>query len=125
MNLLTVEEARSLDGEAIERYGVPGLILMENAGRGAASFFHEFFHKYFPGPVLVVCGKGNNGGDGYVIARHLELWGWQVQVLVLAEHEAIGGDARINLEILLKTDMTVHFAANEERFQATKASLGR
>ncbi|MBQ6668824.1 MAG: NAD(P)H-hydrate dehydratase [Deltaproteobacteria bacterium] len=125
MKLLTVEEARALDGEAIKHYGVPGVVLMENAGRGAACFFHEFFHKHFPGPVLVVCGKGNNGGDGYVIARHLELWGWQVQVLVLAEHEAIGGDARINLEILLKTDMTVHFAANEERFQATKASLGR
>ncbi|MBR5998159.1 MAG: NAD(P)H-hydrate dehydratase, partial [Deltaproteobacteria bacterium] len=125
MNLLTVEEARVLDGEAIKHYGVPGVVLMENAGRGAACFFHEFFHRYFPGPVLVVCGKGNNGGDGYVIARHLELWGWQVQVLVLAEREAIGGDARINLEILLKTEMAVYFAADEEQFQAAKASLGR
>jgi len=100
MKLLTSDEMRSLDRKAMEKYGVPGLILMENAGRGAAEYFAGYFSDLRPGPALILCGKGNNGGDGYVIARHLENLGWRVRVLVLAERENIGGDARVNLEIL-------------------------
>jgi NAD(P)H-hydrate epimerase len=121
MKLVTTEESRLLDRQATEEYGVPGLVLMENAGRGAALCFHDVFPSCRPAPVLVVCGKGNNGGDGYVIARHMENLGWQVRVLVLAGHEAIAGDARTNLDILLKSGTEVVFAPDEERLAAVLA----
>ncbi|MBN1140743.1 MAG: NAD(P)H-hydrate dehydratase [Deltaproteobacteria bacterium] len=123
MKLVTAEEMRLLDREAIEGYGVPGVVLMENAGRGAARCFDDFFRPLRPGPALVVCGKGNNGGDGYVIARHLENLGWQVAVLALAEREAVAGEARINLEILLRSGIEVVFAPDAERLDAATARL--
>lgn len=113
MVLLTAAQMRQLDSEAIDTYGVMGRVLMENAGRGASDFFEEHFASRHPGPVLVVCGKGNNGGDGYVMARHLANRGWQVTVLVLAERESLQGDARANLEILLAAEEQVLFAPDE------------
>ncbi|NLC71074.1 MAG: NAD(P)H-hydrate dehydratase [Desulfuromonadaceae bacterium] len=112
MKLVTAEEIRLLDRHAMDDYGVPGVVLMENAGRGAALYFHDFFRSLHPGPLLVVCGKGNNGGDGYVIARHMENLGWKIRVLVLAERKAVSGDARVNLEILLRSGMEVDFAVD-------------
>ena len=114
MKLLTADEMRNLDRKAIETYGVPGLTLMENAGRGAAEYFSRFFQALCPGPALIVCGKGNNGGDGYVIARHLENLGWQVRVLVLARRDDIGGDARVNLDILHHSGADVVFAPDQK-----------
>ena len=114
MKLLTADEMRCLDREAIEKYGVPGLTLMENAGRGAAEYFSGFFAELRPGPVLIFCGKGNNGGDGYVIARHLENLGWKFRVLVLARREDITGDARVNLEILHESGADVVYAFDQE-----------
>ena len=118
MKLLTADEMRSLDREAIERYGVPGLALMENAGRGAAGYFAEIFADLRPGPALIFCGKGNNGGDGYVIARHLENMGWRVRVLVLAKREEIKGDARVNLEILHQSGADVVYAPDSKNLAA-------
>jgi len=116
MKLLTAQQMRDLDQTAINAFGVPGIVLMENAGRGAARIIDERYQSLFPGPVLVVAGKGNNGGDGYVIARHLENWGWLVKTVVLAEHGAIQGDAAINLAVLLNAQADVEFAADEETF---------
>ncbi len=110
MKLLTAQQMRELDRRAIEEAGVPGVVLMENAGRGAADRFGECFAASFPGPVLILCGKGNNGGDGHVIARHLRNRGWQVRSLVLAAHDQVVGDAGINLEILLRSGAEVVFA---------------
>ncbi|WP_316347092.1 NAD(P)H-hydrate epimerase [Desulfuromonas acetoxidans] len=107
---------RELDQTTINDYGVPGIVLMENAGHGAARFIAEHYQHLFPGPVLVVAGKGNNGGDGYVIARHLENWGWTVKVVVLAEHDAIQGDAAVNLNVLLNSQADVVFAADGDSF---------
>ena len=69
---LTRNQVRSIDAQAIADYGLPGIVLMENAGRGAAEILVELGAK---GPVVICAGKGNNGGDGFVIARHLELRG--------------------------------------------------
>src|SRR5436309_6607381 len=76
MATLTRAQVRELDRRAIEEYGVPGVVLMENAGRGAA----EVLMRLNPErkPVLIYCGPGNNGGDGFVIARHLDIHGWPV-----------------------------------------------
>src|SRR5437588_674451 len=76
MTTLTRAQVRELDRRAIEEYGVPGVVLMENAGRGAA----EVLMRLNPvrKPILIYCGPGNNGGDGFVIARHLDIHGWPV-----------------------------------------------
>ena len=63
------DEVRAVDRRAIEEYGIPGVVLMENAGRGAAELLVELG---IDGPVIICAGRGNNGGDGFVIARHLE-----------------------------------------------------
>lgn len=110
MKLLTAKQMRDLDHRAINDYAIPGIVLMENAGRGAADSIHRRYCSQCPGPVLIVSGKGNNGGDGYVIARHLENRGWAVTTLVLAERTQVTGDAAVNLDALLKSGATVLFA---------------
>lgn len=113
MKLLTTAQMRELDRQAIEDLGVPGVVLMENAGRGAAERLSRRYAELFPGPVLILAGRGNNGGDGYVIARHLNNWGWQVQTLVLAEPATIIGDASVNLDILIRMGGQVAFVPDE------------
>jgi ADP-dependent NAD(P)H-hydrate dehydratase / NAD(P)H-hydrate epimerase len=94
--VLSREEARALDRAASDRGGVPSLALMENAGRGAArAILSEYASaKRF----LVLAGRGNNGGDGYVVARHLAAAGGRVRVLTTTDPDAATGDARTNLE---------------------------
>jgi NAD(P)H-hydrate epimerase len=88
---------RALDTWAIEEQGIPGIELMERAGTGMA----DVIERQAPaGRVVVVCGKGNNGGDGFVVARVLRERGREVQVLTLAEPDEYRGDARTNLQRL-------------------------
>ncbi len=94
----SVDMMREMDRKAIEEYKVPGIILMENAGRGA---FEMIMEEEAPEKVSVFCGKGNNGGDGCVIARHLMNSGVEVDLYLLARKEDIKGDARANLDILI------------------------
>lgn len=110
MKLLTASEMRELDRQAIEDWQLPGIVLMENAGQATADQLEEHFSDLWPGPVLIVAGKGNNGGDGYVIARHLMNRGWDVSVLVLSADEAIKGDARVNLDVLTRAFADLYFA---------------
>lgn len=114
MKLLTAEQMKELDRRAIEECAVPGLVLMENAGHGAAQIVNERYSLLRPGSVLVVTGKGNNGGDGYVMARHLENMGWNVQTLVLASRCDIAGDAATNLNILEHNHHVLHYALNDD-----------
>src|SRR5437764_7349943 len=89
---LSRDEVRELDRRAIEGFGVPGIVLMENAGRGCA----ELLMKLNPDkkPVVILCGPGNNGGDGFVIARHLDNQGWQVSIRLWADSEKV--DRRVD-----------------------------
>ena len=96
-NSLTREEVRAVDRLAIDEFGMIGLVLMENAGRGAAE---RLIQLGIDGTVVVCAGKGNNGGDGFVIARHLELLGCDVRVLLLANPSDLSGDAAANWRIL-------------------------
>ncbi|PLX74509.1 MAG: bifunctional ADP-dependent NAD(P)H-hydrate dehydratase/NAD(P)H-hydrate epimerase [Desulfuromonas sp.] len=116
MNLLTAKQMRELDRTAIEEWGVPGLVLMENAGKATVDQIVENFAPFFPGPVTIFAGKGNNGGDGYVIARHLMNRGWEVALLVLAEPGQVGGDAGTNLDILVKSGADIEYAADIDAF---------
>jgi NAD(P)H-hydrate epimerase len=113
MKLLTANEMRELDRRAIEEIGIPGVVLMENAGRAVVKEISGRYADLAPGPVLVLAGKGNNGGDGYVIARWLRQWGWQARTIVLAAAEQIGGDAAIQLRALLASGGEVVFAPDE------------
>jgi ADP-dependent NAD(P)H-hydrate dehydratase / NAD(P)H-hydrate epimerase len=90
-------EQRALDEWAIHERGIPGLELMERAGTGLADLAGELVPG---GRVVVVCGKGNNGGDGLVVARVLRERGWEVDVLLLGAGDELQGDARTNLERL-------------------------
>lgn len=103
--MLTREQVRAVDRIAIEDYGVPGVVLMENAGRGAA----EMLLDQSPlGRILIICGKGNNGGDGFVIARHLDNAGVDVRVVLLTEPEELTGDAATNYRIVEKMGLVIH-----------------
>ena len=79
--ILTRDQCREIDRVAIEEYGISGLVLMENAGRGCVDVLERLG---IDGPVIILCGKGNNAGDGFVIARHLEIRGYACRVLLLA-----------------------------------------
>ena len=98
MFTLTRDEVRELDRRAIDGFGVPGIVLMENAGRGCA----ELLMRLNPAraPAVILCGPGNNGGDGFVIARHLDNAGWPVKVHVVARHNRQAGDADVNFDLL-------------------------
>ncbi len=88
---LSREEVRSIDKRAAEELGLPTLVLMENAGRGAALALRE--RAEASARVVIACGPGNNGGDGGVVARHLDAWGYPVRVVWFAHKDKLSGDA--------------------------------
>src|SRR5687767_34111 len=94
---LTRDQAREIDQRAADELGLPSILLMENAGRGVADKLCELG---ISGQVIVVCGKGNNGGDGFVVARHLELRGRAVEVWLFADPVTLEGDALMNYRVL-------------------------
>jgi NAD(P)H-hydrate epimerase len=100
----TRAQSRRVDQLAQEEFGFSGLVLMENAGRGVADVLCQLG---IAGTVVICCGKGNNAGDGFVIARHLDLRGHKVRVLLWAEAEELTGDAATNYQILCKTDVPI------------------
>ena len=96
---LTREQVRAFDKHAIEQLGIPAVVLMENAGRGTAQVLQSLgIH----GPVVICCGKGNNGGDGLVIARHLASAGFSTLSLLFAWPEGLSPDAAIQWNIVQK-----------------------
>jgi NAD(P)H-hydrate epimerase len=118
---LSREEVRMLDRRAIEEFGVPGVVLMENAGRGTAELLLSLgIHR----KVVICCGKGNNGGDGFVIARHLDNRGTPVRVLLFARPEDLSGDAAVNYRIIARAGlpMVIH-AGNPVDDKAVRADL--
>jgi len=99
MKPLTRAEVREVDRRAIEEFGLPGIVLMENAGRNAALLLHE---RAPAARVAIVCGKGNNAGDGFVIARHLANLGHDVRLLLACDPAEYRGDAAINWHVVEK-----------------------
>jgi NAD(P)H-hydrate epimerase len=124
----TREQIRELDKIAVQQYGIDGLILMENAGRWCARTAARMLGGASGKSVAVVCGPGNNGGDGFVIARHLSNWGADVRVVLLARVEdAPGGshEAAANLHILLNMGIAVSEALSaEEAARTIRACAG-
>ncbi|GIW78968.1 MAG: NAD(P)H-hydrate epimerase [Gemmatales bacterium] len=97
MHYLSRDEAREIDRRAIEEFHVPGIVLMENAGRNAAEILR---HLGVAGPVHLCCGKGNNGGDGFVIARHLHNHDIDAVIHIFFDPTTLKGDASTNFQIV-------------------------
>lgn len=97
-------ETREVDRRAVEEFGMSSLVLMENAGRGVADMLCQWDAR---GPVVICCGKGNNGGDGFVTARHLDLRGITVRVLLWVEPRDLTGDAAANFKIIEKAGLAI------------------
>lgn len=111
MKVVTAAEMREIDRLTTEQYGVPSLTLMENAGTAVAEFARKHFQFK---TACVVCGKGNNGGDGFVAARKLHEAGRQVSVIVLAKAaEDLRGDAA---EMFKKLPLVPLWVSEEEHF---------
>lgn len=106
MPVATREQIRAFDRLAVEQLGIPGIILMENAGRQIAEVAREMIVGQNP-HVLVLAGSGNNGGDGFVVARHLAIDDVFAKIILLADRNAIQGDADANLRILEAMDFEV------------------
>ena len=123
MKVLTADQMKTLDRRTIHEIGIPGIFLMENAGRGATEAILRRFPNLLRKRVAVIAGKGNNGGDAFVIARHLINRGVKVNIFLLAEKKAIKGDAKTNLDILTKAGIQVKGLATLGEFEAIRDDL--
>lgn len=104
------EQIRRVDEVAIRQWGIPGLVLMENAGRGVADVMCELGIE---GKVVIACAKGNNGGDGFVLARQLNVRGFEVEVLLCCESSDLTGDALATFSWLQRCDVEVHVLSQQ------------
>src|SRR3989339_2084787 len=103
----SAEQMREIDRRATEEFGIPGLVLMEHAGKAVADASASL-SKPFEGTAAVICGTGNNGGDGFVAARHLYNRGYDVIVFLTKDENQIKtNDAQVNLNILKKMNIPV------------------
>lgn len=120
MNPVTHEQVRAFDIHAIEQLGIPAAVLMENAGRSAAQVLQALgIH----GPVVIACGKGNNGGDGLVMARHLANWGFDVRALLFADPEELSPDAALQWNIVQAMELPAEIWADEQLDDAMLTSM--
>ena len=122
MLALSRDQVRRIDRLAIEKYGIPGVVLMENAGRSAADVVLQLIRNDLRLPattrVGIFCGGGNNGGDGYVIARHLHHANAIVTVFAATPLEKLSGDAAINATIVQRMNLPVRPVANSAELAA-------
>jgi NAD(P)H-hydrate epimerase len=123
MKILTAEEMREVDRLTTERYGIPSLTLMENAGKSVADFVAARFRRLESRRIVVLCGKGNNGGDGFVTARHLADAGATPVVILVAGEDEIRGDAAANRERWRKFGGETRVAHTAAGWQAAKAEV--
>ena len=116
MILVTANEMQQMDRRTIESFGIPGRVLMENAGRGATRFFFNQFSDLANKRVGVIAGRGNNGGDGFVIARYLNQSGVAAKVYLLATSTQVRGDAAANLKLLKPLEIPLIEIPDESSF---------
>lgn len=124
MKVLTASEMREVDRLTTERYGIPSLTLMENAGRGVAEFVRARFQHLERRNIVIVCGKGNNGGDGFVAARHLLAMGAKPIVFLLAGPESLQGDAAANCRRWEEGRGELRVVRDAAAWQASKSAIG-
>ena len=123
VKVLTASQMREVDRITIEELGVPGMVLMENAGSSVVRVLEEKFPPLAQERITILCGKGNNGGDGFVVARHLKMKGHSPHVILFADPGILKGDARSNYDILLKNRITPAMARNADEWARLRAEL--
>lgn len=124
MKLVTGQEMKSLDQQVIDYYGVPGVVLMENAGLCAVEAIQDFLQgELCSKRILIFAGKGNNGGDGFVIARHLVNAGADVKVYLICRPEDLQGDALVNYNILQRMQVKTYLLLSAKDLQRADIAL--
>jgi ADP-dependent NAD(P)H-hydrate dehydratase / NAD(P)H-hydrate epimerase len=117
MRILNTEQMREADRRTIEDLGLPSIVLMENAGRQTVAAMEAALDRLGSSRVAVLCGRGNNGGDGFVVARTLAQRGVEALVFLLGRVAEVQGDARTNLEVLGRLGLTVVEITNEQDWE--------
>jgi hydroxyethylthiazole kinase-like uncharacterized protein yjeF len=123
MKVLTAEQMREADRLTTERYGIPSLQLMENAGAAVADYLAQAFPDLSTRAILVLCGKGNNGGDGFVVARRLRERGAPSRVFLFAEPSAVRGDAAANLQLWQAGGGELHVVTSKSEWATAREAL--
>jgi hydroxyethylthiazole kinase-like uncharacterized protein yjeF len=123
MRILTAEQMREADRRTIQDIGIPSLVLMENAGRQTVAAMESIFQDLAERRIAILSGKGNNGGDGFVVARTLYQRGIDLSVFLVGQVAEVKGDARINLEILGRLGITVVEIADEGAWELHSSEI--
>lgn len=122
MTHLTRAQVREIDRLAIEKYKIPGIVLMENAARAAVEVACDMLDGNCVGQIIVLCGGGNNGGDGLAVARHLHNLGGDIFIALTTNPSKLKGDAKINWDIIEAMKIKT-FPADPERIVTSRAVL--
>jgi NAD(P)H-hydrate epimerase len=125
MRVLNTQQMREADRRTIDEIGIPGIVLMENAGRQAVAAMEAAFEDLPTSHVGVLCGLGNNGGDGFVVARTLVQRGVETSVFLLGGVADVRGDARTNLEVLGRIGLTVVEITNAQEWELHFSEISR
>jgi len=123
MKLVSVKEMRKIDRMAIKELGISGVVLMENAGQSVVSAMEDFFGLENVHKVTIVCGKGNNGGDGFVVSRYLINQKISVDVYIMGTVSSIVGDAKKNLDIIVGLGLKPKIIKNKNDLRKLRLSL--
>jgi hydroxyethylthiazole kinase-like uncharacterized protein yjeF len=123
MKILTAAQMQEVDRATTERFGVPSLTLMENAGRSVVKFLHQRFSPLEAQEIVILCGRGNNGGDGLVVARLLRELGIEPRVLLLADPKSLRGDAEVNYQRLTQSGPP-QTVPDHDSWQEIRSKLG-
>ncbi len=123
MKVLTAEQMREVDRLTTERYGIPSLQLMENAGAGVADYLERNFSDLGTRNIVVLCGKGNNGGDGMVVARRLREGGAAPRVFLFADPASIHGEAATNLQRWQQGSGELRVVTSAHQWDAARVDL--
>ena len=125
MKVVTANEMRNIDSQTINELGIPGIVLMENAGLGVVRAIEREFPVSKFIKVSIFSGKGNNGGDGLVIARHLANKGYHVITYLLSEPDRFSGDALTNLQIAQKMQLPLELILSDDHLEKHKAVISQ
>src|SRR5271169_4401670 len=123
MKILSAAEMREVDRLTTARFGIPGLTLMENAGASVAEFIAQRWAKFAQRRIVVLCGKGNNGGDGFVVARRLRELGAKPELYLFAAPEEMQGDAAANYKRWQEVSAAMQMVRSSSDLQKIKPVL--
>lgn len=123
LKVVTAKEMQNIDRKAIKKYNIPGVVLMENAGIRVVEVLEELYDDLIDKKIAVFAGKGNNGGDGFVVARHLTNKGINTKVFLLTSRSKVSGDAKLNLNIILKMGIDIEELSDKKDIRRLRSKI--